>query len=631
MKNTQTKKLLVFCSFLLITFSACQQQKEEIPLSAGLLPISVSDMSRIQSKATGSSFDPNDEIGLYVLEQPNTLTDERHVDNMHFVYDGSSWKPDETIYYPSESAACDFIAYYPFRQSALEVSSSILTCTVFPDQSEEGNYMLSDFLVAEKTSVSPSADAVPLVFKHKLAEICVELLPGTAYDSPEELLAENPVVAIKGVATRVSYDMKTGEFSASGVPSDLIPAGTFVAGSDKVTGIHAIVVPQDIEGEHLLLEVRVGGKNYGFTFGTKHTITPATKETYTLTMRKSALQGNISSTIEEWENNSSVTGDLDEEENGNSGEDNPSVSADAYRIMLPDFSKSSVYKAMNGNTQFAEVCREYLYSSGIDNQAVVIYPVTDGITDLSHGYVAKVLDGYAGDPVQGSVHGGNASWNILSNQLTYTPGNKQAVSSVYLKADREISSSVIQGAAALTLVPDVLSDSRDGSDYPVTKIGTQYWMAENLHATKLTDNTDIKNIPSSSAWETVQEKKPIETLACCMDEAGKVFFYNHPAATSAKIAPDGWMVPAIEDWAKLKGYVNENISVLQSAEWGSGSNLTGFSALPYGYRTKDGSYVALEKACFWYNGPGDYEIKEGGGLTCVSNSSSGHNLRCIRK
>ena len=139
------------------------------------------------------------------------------------------------------------------------------------------------------------------------------------------------------------------------------------------------------------MEVNAGGKSYSFTFGEKHIIAPSTIETYTLTIKRAAPQGTIETEIAEWENNSSINGDLNENEN--KGNDDPTPSADAFRIPLPDFSNSSVYKAMNNNIQIAEICREYLKADGIDNQAIVVYPVKNGITDLSKGYVAQILDG----------------------------------------------------------------------------------------------------------------------------------------------------------------------------------------------------------------------------------------------
>ena len=59
---------------------------------------------------------------------------------------------------------------------------------------------------------------------------------------------------------------------------------------------------------------------------------------------------------------------------------------------LDDFKDSWVLKVMYGDKQVAEVCREYLCGEGINNQAIVVYPMTGSTADISRGFVAAVLD-----------------------------------------------------------------------------------------------------------------------------------------------------------------------------------------------------------------------------------------------
>lgn len=616
---------------LLLCMTACQKHEVDNLNNEGLLPISISDYSRIQTKVTGSSFDSNDEIGLYVLEQSNTLADERHVNNMRFKLNEGVWAPDTDIFYPEGNPNCRFIAYYPYKVQAVVETSSTITCNVHSNQNETGNYSLSDFLVAEKSSVTPSTEAVSLVFKHKLAELRIELEPGIAYGTAEALLAENPVITIKGVATQVDYDMETGEYTNPGVLSNITPAGEYSVIDGKLTGKHAIVVPQNIAGDHLMIEANIGGRIYSFTFGTTHTIAPATQETYTLTIHKALTQGSIIPSISEWENSSNINGNLDEngQDGDNNNEDNTPdtpVTAEAYKINLPYFNGTSVYKVMNGSIQLAEICREYLSATDINNQAIVVYPVKDGQTDLTNGYAARILDGYAGNALSNSVHGGKVSWNLSDNSLTYQKGNQSGTSAIYIDKDGNITASTqTVNPAELSVTPYYLHDTRDNYDYPVTKIATQYWMAENLHATTLTDGTGINEVEVNTKWEEEYTKG---NAACCINASNT--FYNYYASVLPLLSITGWGVPESNDFKKLSTYINGEVTLLKSQSW-SGTNLTGFTAIETGYRSKSGSYITTTpSAYYWNNNKGGYKLSVDF-ASAPGCSTDGLCIRCIKK
>ena len=82
--------------------------------------------------------------------------------------------------------------------------------------------------------------------------------------------------------------------------------------------------------------------------------------------------------------------------------------------------------------------QRYLKADGIDNQAIVVYPVKNGITDLSKGYVAQILDGNNGNPLTTSIHGGTVIWNTTNNTLSYTAGTLSS-SSTYILIKKAIS------------------------------------------------------------------------------------------------------------------------------------------------------------------------------------------------
>ncbi len=155
--------------------------------------------------------------------------------------------------------------------------------------------------------------------------------------------------------------------------------------------------------------------------------------------------------------------------------------------------------------------------------------------------------------------------------------------------------------------------------YRVVRIGTQIWMAENLRTTKDTDNNDIANVTDNTAWST------LTTPAYCW-YANNIGYkstygalYNWITVNTGKLCPTGWHVPTDDEYKTLEQYLGmasadldvwgwrgtDQGSQLKSASgWASGENGTnssGFSALPGGYRyAADGGFNSLGNLAYWW-------------------------------
>lgn len=632
----KTRNLFLLFSFLLAGVTACQKNEEASIIPPNdLIPISISSHSRIQARVVGSEFEANDGIGLFVLDQPNSLKDERYVDNKLFIYDGYEWNSDSLIYYPSSTDTCDFVAYFPFKENMLGEGTSKAILNVSEDQSLPANYILSDFLMDEKNNVIPSFDPVGFQFKHKLVKIAIEISPGEAYNSADDLLVTNPTVKLKGVATQTEYDLLSKEFSDPTDLKDVTLAGEFIVKNGLLVGKHAIVVPQTIKRNHLLIELKIKDNTYTFSFGNDRKLEGSTEETYKITIPKAvdpSIPGKITASISDWENKTEV----ELIENKGEGEDdgdnpNPIEPSTGYGFSLPDFSDSSVYDVMNGNIKVAEICREYLKNEDIDNQAIVIYPVREGVTDLTKGYVAQILDGHAGNPLSGSVHGGSVSWDNSSNTLTYQDGSLKAGSQFCIDEEGNITLNTIVDSSTLSLTPNIILDERDNNTYPVVKIATQYWMADNLKAIVLTNGTALTDATTGTKWKETQTATNIVNMLYSKDGTGVSILYNYASIISPDMPPVGWRIPEIQkDWIKLKNYLNESYSTLMDTSCEGGTNLTGFSAKNYGNRNKDGNYISLGYACFGIKEKYYYTISSDK-MTSNTGGAYGNNIRCIKE
>lgn len=149
-----------------------------------------------------------------------------------------------------------------------------------------------------------------------------------------------------------------------------------------------------------------------------------------------------------------------------------------------------------------------------------------------------------------------------------------------------------------------------GNNYTTVKIGSQIWMAENLKTTKYRSNDDIYNQTNNSSWGTSSSG-----VWCNYNNdtvAGRKYgkLYNwYAVADSRNITPTGWHVPTDNEWSTLMSALGgetvagAKIKDAGTVYWDSsnnGSNESGFTALPGGYRLTSGSfYYGGSNACWW--------------------------------
>lgn len=138
-------------------------------------------------------------------------------------------------------------------------------------------------------------------------------------------------------------------------------------------------------------------------------------------------------------------------------------------------------------------------------------------------------------------------------------------------------------------------------------IGTQQWMTRNLDVTTFRNGDTIPEIKDAATWAATTQ--PAWCYYNNDPEKNQLFgkIYNWYAVNDARgLAPVGWHVPNdIElagEWNTLVHFVNENASLLKAPVlWNNpGTNQSGFTALPGGYRNSDGSFIDLGRVANWW-------------------------------
>jgi uncharacterized protein (TIGR02145 family) len=128
--------------------------------------------------------------------------------------------------------------------------------------------------------------------------------------------------------------------------------------------------------------------------------------------------------------------------------------------------------------------------------------------------------------------------------------------------------------------------------FPTVKIGNQEWMTKNLDVACYANGDTIPQVQNQTEWWN------LKTGAWCYydndRENGKIFgkLYNWYAVNDPRgLAPKGWRIPSEDDWIilsnclggkKLAGTKMKSTSGWKSK--GNGTNESGFSGLPGGYR-----------------------------------------------
>ncbi len=161
----------------------------------------------------------------------------------------------------------------------------------------------------------------------------------------------------------------------------------------------------------------------------------------------------------------------------------------------------------------------------------------------------------------------------------------------------------------------------EGNLYKTVIIGTQVWMAENLKTTKFNDNTEIALVTSATEWGG------LSTPAYCWYSNDEEYYkplygalYNWFAVNSGNLCPDGWHVPTDTEFGVLEislGMTQAEVDGLSwrgtdqgaklknTSGWNSGENGTntsGFSALPGGYRYhSDGAFYGQSSIGYWWS------------------------------
>jgi uncharacterized protein (TIGR02145 family) len=223
------------------------------------------------------------------------------------------------------------------------------------------------------------------------------------------------------------------------------------------------------------------------------------------------------------------------------------------------------------------------------------------------------------------------------------------------------------GTITVTPVCPAATITYNSYTYNTVAIGTQCWMKENLRTRVYNDGTEIRfdasGTPtgtSSQTWSgtgreygayTIYAHDSTTTTPSNLTTYG--YLYNWYAAAgivtsggapTKNICPTDWHVPTDTEWTDLTDYLGVDPGTAMKknvALWNTntGTNTSGFSALPGGYRNFNGSFINISyNAVFWsatQNGSAGWYrslstyFGDVSKYNAENQKSVGHSVRCL--
>jgi len=143
-------------------------------------------------------------------------------------------------------------------------------------------------------------------------------------------------------------------------------------------------------------------------------------------------------------------------------------------------------------------------------------------------------------------------------------------------------------------------------------IGTQVWMYKNLDVSTFRNGDPIPQAKTDEEWEKAGVNKQPAWCYYNNDPANGAKYgklYNWYAVSDSRgLAPVGYHIPFDAEWTLLTDYLggeeNAGAKMKSKQGWakdGNGTNSSGFSGLPGGYRGTNGTFITIGKNGYWWS------------------------------
>ncbi|WP_333626950.1 DNA/RNA non-specific endonuclease [Sphingobacterium siyangense] len=243
---------IAYFMIALLTLDSCQ--KTESKMEQAAVQFSPTIVGQINTKATGTSWDQNDQIGVFMSKSSQPLEVASIVDqvkNQLFTFNGSLFQSARPIFLSAEKV--DFIAYHPYKS---------LTDFQYPiDLSDQSNPTALDLMYANNAkNIDKSNNTVPLIFVRQLSKVSINL----SITNTAALEANQITVKMPSISTQGGFDLTTGKLTVNSTEKKDVQ-GKVSVNANKTARIEFILLPgEDITGKAIKF-MAANGDTYTWT------------------------------------------------------------------------------------------------------------------------------------------------------------------------------------------------------------------------------------------------------------------------------------------------------------------------------------------------------------------------------
>ncbi len=273
------KNRLIFAGMALLTLAACNKtQPVDDPRPVDFSQYAVR-VEPVITRATETNFEKGDRIGLSIVRATGD-----YATNKPLTYDGTAFSGDLN-WYDEGAEESTLKAYYPYN----DTEALPTRFTVQSDQSKGTS--ASDFVSAVKENVLPSANAVSMVFKHRLSRLVVTVKNNSGAEIETVQFKEIIPVALiaEDLTAKVDENAKWQTITA-------------FADGDKY---YAIVPGQTVAP---IVTVTAGGKELSQQL-VEVTLEPGKQYSVSVVVNKEEIKVVLAGEIENWTDGGEITGD----------------------------------------------------------------------------------------------------------------------------------------------------------------------------------------------------------------------------------------------------------------------------------------------------------------------------------
>lgn len=221
------RKTILFGLAAAMLVTACS---EEDDLRQGIAGEGITFTSSVMSRATDTSFDPSDAIGVSMYTESGFVGNATNV--QYTTADGRGFTSTNPMTWGAAGSAetVDFKGVYPYKAEAVADGKYSFTLATDDGASLSDN----DVMYSSMTDVAVGAKNVNLTFKHKLVKVVMQV-----YDQNKNLLS-GATVKINNQQTSGTLNLADGTVTSTG---DANATLNFASNSDVSGGYQTIVMP----------------------------------------------------------------------------------------------------------------------------------------------------------------------------------------------------------------------------------------------------------------------------------------------------------------------------------------------------------------------------------------------------